>query len=229
MLLMSASLKSSEMSRAPLAQVFFTMENPQIEALKLSGITLTPMESESGTVNYDLVLNMVETGGDLRGSFEYNVDLFDAQTVARLVDHFQTLLRDIGENPEERVSTLDLLTETERHQLLYKWNDTKTEFHSEQCIHQLFEAQAERSPEAVAVVYEDEQLTYAQLNRRANQLAHHLRKLGVGPETRVGLCVERSLQTIVGLLGTLKAGGAYVPLDPAYQKHLSTCCRYHWR
>jgi amino acid adenylation domain-containing protein len=205
-----------DMSRPPLAQVFFTMENPQIEALKLSGITLTPMESESGTVNYDLVLNMVETGGDLRGSFEYNVDLFDAQTVARLVEHFQTLLRDIGENPEERVSTLDLLTESERHELLYKWNDTKTEFHSEQCVHQLFEAQAERSPEAVAVVNEDEQLTYAQLDRRGNQLAHHLRKLGVGPETRVGLCVERSLQTIVGLLGILKAGGAYVPLDPAY-------------
>ena len=118
--------------------------------------------------------------------------------------------------PGKRISQLPLLTEAERHQLLVEWNDTAVEYPRDRCIHQLFEAQVERSPEATALVYEDQQLTYGELNARANRLAHHLRSLGVGPEVLVGVCLERSLELVVGLLAILKAGGAYVPLDPSY-------------
>ncbi|HYG11274.1 MAG TPA: amino acid adenylation domain-containing protein, partial [Pyrinomonadaceae bacterium] len=205
-----------DLSRPPLAQVFFTLENPQHEALKLPGLTLTPLESDSGTVKFDLVLSMADTGDGLRASLDYNVDLFDPATIASLVEHFLMLVRGIGENPEELIDKLPLLTEAESRQMLVEWNDTKADYHSKECIHQLFEAQAARSPDSVAAVYEDTQLTYAQLDRRANQLAHRLRRMGVGAEVRVGLCVERSLEMVVGLLGILKAGGAYVPLDPLY-------------
>ena len=119
-------------------------------------------------------------------------------------------------DPGQRISQLPLLTEAERHQLLVEWNDTAVEYPRDRCIHQLFEAQVERSPEATALVYEDQQLTYGELNARANRLAHHLRSLGVGPEVLVGVCLERSLELVVGLLAILKAGGAYVPLDPSY-------------
>jgi len=129
---------------------------------------------------------------------------------------YQTLLEGILTNPEERVSALPLLTQAERHQLLVEWNNTEVEYPFDKCIHQLFEEQVQKTPHSVAVVYEDEQLTYQQLNERANQLAHYLQTFGVGPEVLVGICVERSLNMIVGLLGIFKAGGAYVPLDPAY-------------
>jgi amino acid adenylation domain-containing protein len=133
-----------------------------------------------------------------------------------MLGHFQTLLEGIVANPEQRLSDLPLLTQPERQQLLVEWNDTQVAYPKDVCIHQLFEAQVEQTPEAVAVVFEDQQLTYGELNRRANQVAHHLRSLDVGPNSLVGICVERSLEMIVGLLGILKAGGAYVPLDPAY-------------
>ncbi|MBI4524484.1 MAG: amino acid adenylation domain-containing protein [Deltaproteobacteria bacterium] len=135
-----------------------------------------------------------------------------------MLGHFHTLLKGIVANPEQRLSDLPLLTEPERHQLLVEWNDTDRDYPRDKCIHQLFESQVERTPEAVAVVFEDQQLTYKELNRRANQLAHYLRKLGVGPEVLVGICLDRSLEMVVGLLGILKAGGAYVPLDPEYPK-----------
>src|SRR5260370_11199230 len=126
------------------------------------------------------------------------------------------LLTDLIREPERRVVEWSVLTAAERQQLLVEWNDTKLEYAREKCVHELFEEQAARRPEAVAVVFEENQLSYGELNSRANQLAHHLRQLGVGPEVRVGLCVERSLEMVVGLLGIFTAGGAYVPLDPSY-------------
>ena len=165
---------------------------------------------------FDLDLAVVEAGSEFQLCWQYNTDLFDASTCYRIAGNYQTLLKSILTNPLQRVSALPLLTQAERHQLLVEWNNTTKEYPQDKCIHQLFEEQVERNSNAVAVVYEDEQLTYGELNQSANQLAHHLRTLGVGPEVLVGICVERSPLMVVGLLGILKAGGAYVPLDPAY-------------
>ena len=146
----------------------------------------------------------------------YNTDLFEATTIERMLGHYRQLLQGIVADPVQRVSQLPLLQANERRQLLVDWNDTRTPYPPEQSIPELFEAQVARTPQAVAVVFGQEQLDYAQLNARANQLAHHLRSLGVGPESRVGVCLGRSLEMVVALLGILKAGGAYVPLDPSY-------------
>jgi len=219
-------------SRSPLVQVMFSWQkttrlvNSQRMTsfalgekgggMKLGGLQLEAVALEQRVTPFDLTLLMAEAGRELGAAVEYNVDLFDAATIRRMLGHLQTLLESIVANPDQRISTLPLLTESERRQLLIEWNDTAADYPQGQCVHQLFEAQVERTPDAVAVVYEGEQLTYRQLNQRANQLAHHLRKLGVGPEVLVGISVERSLEMVVGLLGILKAGGAYVPLDPTY-------------
>lgn len=166
----------------------------------------------------DLTLEMIETGGALFGVLKYNQDLFDACTVQRMAGHFQTLLEGIVANPEQHISTLPLLSAAERHTLLVEWNDTQVDYPKDVCSHQLFEAQVKRTPDAIAVVFADDHLTYRELNAQANQLAHYLRNLGVGPEVLVAICFERSLLMLVGILGILKAGGAYVPLDPAYPK-----------
>ncbi|MGF1938061.1 MAG: condensation domain-containing protein, partial [Nostoc sp. ChiQUE02] len=143
-------------------------------------------------------------------------DRFDTDTIPRMLGHLQTLLEGMVTNQEQRLCELSILTETERHQLLVEWNDTQIEYSQQQCIHELFEAQVEKTPDAVAVVFEEQQLTYGELNAKANQLAHHLQALGVKPEVLVGICVERSLNMLIGLLAILKAGGAYIPLDPSY-------------
>ncbi|AFZ30327.1 amino acid adenylation domain protein [Gloeocapsa sp. PCC 7428] len=205
-----------DLSHTPLFQVMFVLQNAQTSEIKLPGLTLSTLESDSGTANFDLTLNMRETAEGLVGTIEYSIDLFKPQTIQRMADHLQILLCGIIANPEQRLSELPLLTADEQHQLLVGWNQTQVEYPQNQCIHQLFEAQVERTPDAVAVVFEDEQLTYHQLNQRANQLAHYLQKLGVGTEVLVGICVERSLEMIVGLLAILKAGGAYLPLDLNY-------------
>jgi amino acid adenylation domain-containing protein len=210
------------LSNTPLFQVMFVLENAPTDTLELPGLTLSPLEIPIKTAKFDLTLSMRETEQGLFGTFEYNTDLFDADTITRMVGHFQTLLSAIVANPQQCLCELPLLTEVEQYQLLREWNDTQAEYPLDQCIHQLFEAQVEQTPDAVAVVFEDEQLTYRQLNQRVNQLAHYLRTLGVKPEVLVGICLERSLEMVVGLLGILKAGGAYVPLDPAYpQKRLA--------
>ncbi len=147
---------------------------------------------------------------------EYAADLFDGGTIDRLVGHLTTLLEGIAADADLRLSALPLLGEAERHRLLVEWNATAAGYPSQECLHDLFAAQAERTPDAVAVIAEEAQLSYGELDRRSNQLAHHLRSLGVGPEVIVGLCVERSPDMVVGLLGILKAGGAYLPLDPSY-------------
>jgi len=159
---------------------------------------------------------MVEEAQEWWATLEYNIDLFDAATISRMLGHFQTLLEGIVANPDERVSDLPLLTETERYQLLVGWNDTQRDYPKDRCVHELFEEQVERTPQATAVMFEEERLSYRELNRRANQLAHRLQALGVGPGVLAGICMERSVEMVVGLLGILKAGGAYVPVDPNY-------------
>ncbi|MUG92152.1 amino acid adenylation domain-containing protein [Scytonema sp. UIC 10036] len=216
-------------SYSPLFQVLFVLQKAHLLneeglaafALGETGarIKLGELELESFTVEkqiaqFDLSLNMAEVNGTLFGSWQYNTDLFDAATITRLASHFQTLLENILANPQQRLADLPLLSEPECQQLLVEWNYTKVD--SRICIHQLFEAQVKSTPDAVAVVFADQQLTYSQLNCRANSLAHHLRTLGVGPDVLVGICTERSLEMIVGVLGILKAGGAYVPIDPLY-------------
>jgi amino acid adenylation domain-containing protein len=187
-----------------------------MSALELPGLSLTPLESDSDTAKFDLTLSMIETESGLVGRLEYNTDLFVESFIQRMAGHLQTLLEGVVANPQHRLSELPLLTEFEQHQFLREWNNTGVAYPQQKCIHELFEAQVERTPDAVAVVFEEEQLTYCELNTKANQLAHYLRSLGVKPEVLVGICVKRSLLMVIGLLAILKAGGAYVPLDPTY-------------
>jgi aspartate racemase len=205
-------------SRSPLHQVTFTLRNIPAALPEISGLKIREVDIDSRTAKYDLTLLLTEDAGALRGWLEYDTDLFEAATIRRLLSHYQALLEGIVADPDRRLANLPLLTEVERQQLLVDWNCTEADYPKEACIHSLFEAQVERTPEAVAVVFAEQELTYRALNSRANQLAHYLRGLGVGPETRVGICLERSLAMVVGLLGILKAGGAYVPLDPEYPK-----------
>ncbi|HYO64056.1 MAG TPA: amino acid adenylation domain-containing protein, partial [Pyrinomonadaceae bacterium] len=202
-----------DMSRAPLFQVLFVLQNAPAGVLELSGLKLTPFEVESATAKFDLLLNVEEKGAALEATLEYSTDLFDAATVRRMAAHLTTLLEGVAGSPESRLSTLPVLTAAERERLLVGWNDTATDYPRTRCVHELFEEQAAREPEAAAVVFGDEVVTYGELNRRANQLANYLRTFGVGPEVMVGLCAERSVELIVGLLGILKAGAAYLPLD----------------
>ncbi|BAZ49869.1 amino acid adenylation domain-containing protein [Nostoc sp. NIES-4103] len=215
-LLVEALQPERNLSYTPLFQVLFVMQNTPMPAKELSGLTLTTLPTESQTAKFDLTLSVENTENGLLGIWEYNTDLFDAATITRMTGHFATLLESIIANPEQRVCELPLLTAAEQQQLLVEWNDTDVEYPQDLCIHQLFEQQVERTPNAVAVVFEGKQLTYRELNSRANQLAHYLQRLGVKSEVLVGICVERSLEMVIGLLAVLKAGGAYVPLDPAY-------------
>ena len=205
-----------DLSRNPLFQVMFILQNGPRRVPNLSGISFARMDIDSKTSKFDLMLSLRERDGKLIGFLEYSTDLFDSSTIERMFGHFRTLLEGIVADPDQPISKLPLLTQAEKHQLLVGWNDTAADYPKESCIHGLFETQVERTPEAIAVQFEGEKLTYRELNSRANQLAHYLQGLGVGLEKLVGICVERSLEMVIGLLGILKAGGAYVPLDPAY-------------
>ncbi|MGH2508157.1 MAG: non-ribosomal peptide synthetase, partial [Ktedonobacteraceae bacterium] len=198
----------------PFFQVLLTLE-PHLATVP-AGWTLTQMDVTVGTSKFDLSLELDDRPEGLIGRFEYNSDLFDASTIERMVGHWQTLLTSIVANPAQRLTELPILTAPECEQLLTTWNATQAAYPSEQCIQHLFEEQVARTPEAVAVIYQEKRLTYRELNTQANQLAHHLNQLGVQAETLVGLCIERSLEMMVGLLAILKAGGAYIPLDPTY-------------
>ncbi|GAC1472637.1 MAG: hypothetical protein PVSMB5_22620 [Ktedonobacteraceae bacterium] len=176
------------------------------------------MDVNTRTSKFDLSLILEDREEGLLGRFEYSTDLFEDGTIARMAGHWQTLLEAIMQDPTQHIADLPLLTENERRQLLGDWNATETPYAAEKCVHQLFEEQALRRPEAIALVFEKQTMTYRELNTRANQLAHRLQRLGVGTETCVGLCMDRSLEMVVGLLGILKAGGAYVPLDPSYPR-----------
>jgi amino acid adenylation domain-containing protein len=215
-MLVEALQPERNLSHTPLFQVMFALENTPLSEVKMSGLTIDSLPLEWGTAKFDLTLSMQNTETGLMGVWEYNTDLFNSETVERMNGHFLTLLEGIIANPNERVSQLPLLTKVEQQQLLIDGHNTQVDYPADKCIHQLFEEQVERTPNDVAVVFEEQQLTYNELNRRANQLAHYLQSLGVKPDELVGICVERSLEMIVGLLGILKAGGAYVPLDPEY-------------
>ncbi len=204
-------------SRGPLVQVMFAYQSQTLETeSEAAGLSVTRLPVETGTSKFELTLELEPRGQELAGAVEYNTDLFDASTIARLVGHFVVLVEALVADPWVRVSEVSLLTPAERHQVLIAWNDTACPFPADQRLDQLFEAQVARTPDAVAVRFEDSQLTYRQLDVRANQLAHRLRELGVEPDVLVPICVERSLEMVVGILGILKAGGAYVPLDPEY-------------
>ena len=214
--LVEALQPERSLSHGPIFQVMFALQNAPMEPLELPGVSSNWLQMEIAKPKFDLFLSTEETEAGLTGYWEYNRDLFEPGTIRRAIGHFKTLLEAIVTNPEVRVGELPLLTTSERHQLLVEWNETFAEYPQDKCIHQLFEEQVERTPDAVAVVFEEEKLTYRELNAKANQLAHTLQSLGVGADAIAGICVERSLSTIVGLLGILKAGGAYLPLDPTY-------------
>lgn len=185
--------------------------------LNIGGIELESLPLNQGVTQFDLTLRVAAApDGDIRGLIEYNTDLFDAGTIARMIDHFRMLLDGIIGTPDLPISELPMMRETELDQILFDWNLTGSDYPEGQCLHQQCEEQAYRTPDAVAVSFGEEQVTYAELNTRANQLAHYLIKLGVRPETRAGICVGRSAEMIVGLLAILKSGGAYVPLDPDF-------------
>jgi amino acid adenylation domain-containing protein len=204
-----------KMSRAPLFQVVFALHNIPREALELADLQLSSVESSAGAVGFDLNFVLSESANGINCSLQYSTDLFDAATVQRMMRHFELLLQSVIRNPDQRLSMLSLASTAEREQIR-KWNDTRADYDYQQCLHQLFEAQVAATPDLLALSYEERHLTYAELNARANQLAHHLRSLSITPDTLVGICLERSVEMVVSLLAVLKAGGAYLPLDPQY-------------
>jgi amino acid adenylation domain-containing protein len=204
------------LSHSPLFQVLFSLRNTPNGNFRLADLKLEPFGGDAETSKYDLSLYLEEDNSDIRGKLEYNTDLFDAATIERMLEHYSVLLKSAIDQPEEQLSKLEILSSVERKQLLVDWNNTARDYRRDLCLHQLFEQQAERRGDAIAVSFTDQQITYRELNERANQLAHYLNRHGVGVGQRVGLFVERSLGMFVGLLGIQKSGAAYVPLDPAY-------------
>ena len=201
----------------PLVQATFALQNTPKNLLNLAGITASDLDISAGILRpFDLHLYIIEEETHLRAFASYNKSWFETETIKRLINHFSNILKAIAADKDGRISALPMLTKQEKHQLLVGWNDTKAEYPKDKCIHELFEKQVEKTPDAIALVFEDRQLTYQELNNRANQLGYYLRKRRVGPEVPVGICVKRSVEMVVGLLGILKAGGAYVPLDPNY-------------
>ena len=205
-----------DLSRQPLFQAMLMLHRPQ-GAFALPGLLCEPVEADPGTSIFDLGLYAWDRPQGLGAMLEYNADLFDASTAARFVGRLRTLLEGIAANPDAPLSRLPLMTADETARLA-AWNATECAYPGGECIHEIIAAQAARTPDAVAVVFEDERVTYAELDARANRLANHLHALGVGPEVRVGVCAERSVELVVALLATLKAGGGYVPLDPGYPR-----------
>src|SRR5205085_3460889 len=203
------------LTHAPLFQVAFTVQNMPLPALELDGLTLQLMDVDNRTAKFDLTLVVEETGAGLSVAVQYNADLFDEATVIRMSNHYAVLLQSCAANADEAVGDLPLLTAGERRQMLQEWNATRADYRLKP-IHQAIREQALSTPDAVAVRAAGEQLSYAELEGRAGRLAGYLRRQGVGPEGRVGVCMERGVGLVEALLGVLKAGGAYVPLDPAY-------------
>jgi amino acid adenylation domain-containing protein len=204
------------LGHAPLFQVLFALQNADASGGELPGLRTTSVEAEIGTAMFDLSLMLAQHEGGLGGSLTYATDLWERATIERMLGHLTRVLEQVSGDADPRLSDLDLLDDAERRQLLGAWSGTDAAYPADRCIHQLFEAQAARTPNAVALVHEAEALGYGALNARANRLARHLRRLGVGPETRVGICQRRGTEMVVSMLAVLKAGGAYVPLDPAW-------------
>jgi amino acid adenylation domain-containing protein len=201
----------------PLFQVMFAWDNTSTGKLSFPGLELKPLECmPEPAAKVDLMLSLYQSGEQIMGGMEYAAALFDSRTMERYVEYLRMLLRGMVADDMQAVDRIALLTEAERRQVVEEWNATGMELGAERSVHELFEEQAGKTPDRVAVVFGDVELSYGELNRRANQLGHYLRRLGVGPEQRVGICMERGLELMIGWLGTLKAGGAYVPLEPGY-------------
>jgi len=207
-----------DLSRHPLFQILFTIQNAPEFRPSFRRLEVSPYPLPARSTHFDLEFSFRQAGGQWNASFIYNTDLFEAATIARLSAHFCRLIDGLLAEPARPAHEITMLTEAEEHRLLYQWNATSTSYPRERCIQQLFEAQVERTPAAGAVIDGEENISYRELDRRANQLANHLRSRGVGPEDRVGICLERSVEMVAALLGILKAGAAYVPIDPSYPK-----------
>ncbi len=213
--LVDALLPRRDMSRNPLFQVAIAFQNMAVPDLELDGLTVRPLELENGTAQFDLSLTLTERDGGLNGRFTYNTDLFDAATIECMAERLGYLLEQIAADPTQRLSQLSLLTPAERRTLA-GWNDTHRPYRRDECVHQQFECQAALRPDAPVVAFRDQQVSYRELNVRANRLAHRLQALQVGPGALVGVCAERSIEMMVGMLAVLKAGAAYIPIDPRY-------------
>ncbi|RKH14792.1 amino acid adenylation domain-containing protein [Corallococcus sp. CA053C] len=216
--LVEAVQPTRDLSRSALFQAMFILQNAPTEALRIPGLSFQAVEVNTRTAKFDLTLSLQDSPRGFVGAMTYATDLFDASTLQRMAGHLGVLLEAIVAAPDTALANLPLLTEAERQQLLINWNGPRADFARDSCLHDAFAAQARRTPDALAVVCRDAQLTFRELDARANQLAHRLQVLGVGPDVRVVLCVERSVEALVGILGTLKAGGAYVPIDPSYPR-----------
>ena len=230
-LLVERLQQGRDASRSPLVQAMFLYQSshlPEQQVLtrlavgedagkvKLGETEVEFLPFNQRATQFDLTLKMTTSGRSLGGSFEYNSDLFDPSTIRRMIDHFSTLIEGGSQYPQLPISDLPMLREAERRQLLVEWNNTRIDYPNNECIHGLIEQQAAQTPDAIAVIFEEEQLSYSALNARANQLANHLIELGVGPESHAGICISRSIGMVIGLLGILKSGAAYVPLDPRF-------------
>lgn len=215
-MLVDALHPQRDLSHTPLFQVMFVFQNAPAQQLKLTDLTIAPIQAESGVAKFDLSIILSEHPEGLAVGFEYNTDLFDQSTIERMFKNFSVMLQGIIDDPDQVVWRLPLLASEEQRLMLVEWNETTAEFPSDRCVHELFAELARQNPEAIAATYQGQALTYGELNRRANQLGRHLQSLGVGPDIPVGICMERSLEMVVGIMGTLKAGGAFLPLDPVY-------------
>jgi len=203
-----------DLGHAPLFQVWFSLDKPRLEDFSTSALSLSMVDAQADVAKFDLTLFLTDGPEGIHGHFDYNTDLFDESTLVRMAGHLRVLLEGVVAAPDTRVSELPLLTAAERQRVLVEWNQARRELPAPALVHRLFEAQARRAPAAPAVCFGAETLTYAELNARANQLAHRLRRLGVGPEVLVAVCLERSVELAVALLAIPKAGGAWLPLDP---------------
>lgn len=209
-----------DLGRTPLFQALLVLQNAPVSKLEMGACKLLPFSGvEASTAKFDLMLDLWDLGSDIQGALEYNTDLFDSQRIGRMVSHYQAILNTMVTQPQRVISEFSILTEEERQQLVVSWNRTEAEYPRDKCVHEIFEEQVSRMPNAGAVDYEAQWLTYQELDQRANQLAHYLKTFGIGPEVKVGVCMERSLDMVTGLLAILKAGGVYVPLDPTYPGH----------
>ncbi|MDY7019981.1 MAG: amino acid adenylation domain-containing protein [Cyanobacteriota bacterium] len=210
------------LSYTPLFQILFVLQNTPLNPVKIADLKWSPVEMPQQTAKFDLTLSFTEIDRQLIGNFEYNTDLFEYDTISQIAEHFQNLLQAILTNPEQKLSEFTLLGRVEEEEILVEWNRTQTNYPREACIHQLFEQQVEQCPDAIALTYGDRQLTYQELNIRANQIAHNLEKIVTEPDTLIGIFMERSIDSFIAILGILKAGAAYVILDPNYpQERLS--------
>lgn len=205
-----------DLSRNPLVQMAFALQNASMKDIEFDGLTIKALETESVMVRMDMEFHLFEVQESINGFILYNTDLFESPTIVRLLSHFLNLLKAVAESPQRKISEYEVLTPSEKDKLLVEWNGRDTEYSRNKTIVDLIEEQATRRPEAVAVVYENQQISYESLNADANRLARYLQGQGVGPESLVGICLKRSPEMIVAFLAVLKAGGAYVPLDPDY-------------